>query len=69
MSVSNKEQSKKLYSVTDKSNGQGMYVKAKSKLAALRYAVENGYVVEEVNARNADLLAQALAAGDKIYEA
>lgn len=67
--MSNKEQSKKIYSVTDKSNGQAMYVKAKSKLAALRYAVESGYDVEEVNARNADLLAQALAAGAEIYEA
>jgi hypothetical protein len=66
--VSNKEQVKKLYSVIDESSGATMYVKAKSKLAALRFAVGNLYTVAEVNAKNAESLAHALASGAEIHE-
>jgi hypothetical protein len=66
--MSNKEQAKKLYSVIDESSGATMYVKAKSKLAALRFAVGSLYTVAEVNAKNAESLAHALASGEQIHE-
>ncbi len=67
--MSNKEQVKKLYSVTEENTGNVLYVKAKSKLAALRFAVGTLYTVSEVNAKNAESLAHALAAGMTIHEA
>ena len=67
--MANKEQVKKVYSVTEADTGKVLYVKAKSKLAALRFAVGNLYNVAEVNAKNAGELAQALADGSEIHEA
>ena len=67
--MANKEQVQKLYSVSESGTERVMYVKAKSKLAALRYAVGEAYTVAEVNAKNAEALAHALAAGAEIYEA
>lgn len=67
--MSNKEQVKKVYSVTENGTGNVLYVKAKSKLAALRFAVGSMYTVSEVNAKNAADLAQALASGTEIHEA
>lgn len=67
--MSNKEQVKKLYSVTEENTGNTLYVKAKSKLAALRFAVGTLYTVSEVNAKNAENLAHALAAGMTIHDA
>jgi hypothetical protein len=67
--VANKEQAKKLYSVTEEMTGKTMYVKAKSKLAALRFAVGSLYTVSEVNAKNAESLAHALSGGAEIHEA
>ena len=67
--MSNKEQDKKVYSVTEAETGKVLYVKAKSKLAALRFAVGSMYTVTEVNAKNAGELAQALANGTEIHEA
>jgi hypothetical protein len=67
--MSNKEQVKKVYSVKEVETGKVLYIKAKSKLAALRFAVGNMYEVAEVNAKNAEGLAQALAGGSEILEA
>lgn len=67
--MSNKEQAKKLYAVTEKGTDNAVYVKAKSKLAALRYAVGDMYGVSEVNSSNAEALARALASGTQIHEA
>lgn len=67
--MSNKEQVKKVYSVTENGTNNVLYVKAKSKLAALRFAVGSMYTVSEVNAKNAADLAQALASGTEIHEA
>lgn len=57
----------KLYVVTD-SNGQKVYVKAKTKSVALDYIVGKHFSVDVVNAKDMVSLADALAAGVEIHE-
>lgn len=64
-----REQSKKLYVVRDVSSGNGLYVKAKSKLAALKFAMNEMYSVDLVQSKDAEVLAKAIAEGTEIHEA
>lgn len=58
----------KLYVVTD-ANGEHMYVKAKSKTAALAYVVGQMFTVQMVGANDMPGLADAIAGGVTIHQA